>query len=149
MCGRYGLSAPERLSGHEIGRLMVEGARGASGQLKLGLGGLRPRYNIAPSQPVPVVLVGEGRVEPAGSYPEGGLAAGARADGFVLVSEGSEGVAQGAEVAGDGRPRGREMVGDLAGRFGAVAEDTEDFSAGGIREGAEHQVVVRHGFDNM
>jgi molybdopterin molybdotransferase len=49
-------------------------------------------------EPVPVAAVGEDRVEPVGSFLEGGLAAGAGSDGFVLVPEESEGLPQAAEV---------------------------------------------------
>ena len=46
----------------------------------------------------PVRLRPDGLVEPAGSFANSGLAAAAGADGFVVIPEGSEGVAQGAQV---------------------------------------------------
>src|SRR5262249_3896683 len=47
----------------------------------------------------PVKCLRDGTVRPIGSYPEMGLGVTARADGFVIVPEGSEGYAQGAPVS--------------------------------------------------
>jgi molybdopterin molybdotransferase len=46
----------------------------------------------------PVVCRAEGRVEPIAPFAEAGLAAALRADGIVIVPEGSEGYARGSEV---------------------------------------------------
>ena len=55
----------------------------------------------------------------------------------AALGENEAGVAECAEVAGDGGPGGWEVVGDLAGRARSVAEEAEDFAAGGVGEGAE------------
>jgi hypothetical protein len=55
----------------------------------------------------------------------------------VALGENEPSIAQRAEVTGDGSPGGREVLGDLAGALGPIAEEAEDLAAGGIREGTE------------
>src|SRR6185503_12470298 len=55
----------------------------------------------------------------------------------AALGENEAGVAERAEVARDGGPGGREVLGDLAGRARSVAEESEDLAAGGVGEGAE------------
>jgi molybdopterin molybdotransferase len=54
--------------------------------------------SIGFTQICPVRLLGSDRVEPVTSFDEAGLFAATKADGFVIVPEGSEGFAQGATV---------------------------------------------------
>lgn len=53
---------------------------------------------IGRTEILPVRLGPDDRVEPVVSFAEAGIAAAARADGFVAIAEGSEGVAAGAEI---------------------------------------------------
>jgi molybdopterin molybdotransferase len=53
---------------------------------------------IGTTEICPVRCLGHGRVEPTTSFAEAGIGAIASADGFVVLAEGSEGVAEGAPV---------------------------------------------------
>jgi molybdopterin molybdotransferase len=53
---------------------------------------------IGRTEVVPVRRAGDGGVEPTAGFAEAGLAAAARADGFVVIAESSEGVPAGAPV---------------------------------------------------
>ena len=55
----------------------------------------------------------------------------------VALGENEPGVAQCAEVPRDGRPRGGEVLSDLAGGFGSVAKEVQDLAPRRIGERAE------------
>jgi molybdopterin molybdotransferase len=71
---------------------------------------------IGTTEVCPVRFLGHDRVEPIASFAEAGLGAVARADGFVIVSEGSEGIPEAAVVTvylheeGDRPPIDREAL---------------------------------------
>jgi len=58
----------------------------------------------------------------------------------IALGQHEPGVPEDAEMSRDGRPRGREAFGNLAGRARSCSQELEDFATSGVGEGAEDVV---------